>query len=211
MPGFNIGKDLPACNVQIGDNSNNIIPNTIETARSNRFELSLSIPVSGSRVRAPFGDKITTLACETISRPIVRIEKESVYNGADYINVPLRAKYEPIEVSIYEILNDSLASSLGIPSFNEYNRIAEETLIWWTRGAFDPYGSRVTYPQSRRTVATITMLSSTGTPIWYYNLHRAWPEAIMPDGLDYKTGSISKLKMTLVFDKLHEINPYDLI
>jgi len=198
MPGFNIGRILNGCNIKFGNDSKNIISNTIETARTNRFELSLSIPINNARInKTVFSDKIVTLSCQSITRPIIEIEKEVVYNGADYINVPLRAKYSPVNVVFYEILS-------GSDPTNEINATASDIVFWWTQGAWNRRSSRTTYPESRRTTASISMLTGIGTLAWKYTLYRCWPETITPTILDYENGSISKIELSLVYDKFME-------
>lgn len=202
MPGFNIGKVLSGCNLQYGTDQNDFLPNTIETARSNRFELILIPPNVGPLLF----DSRVAFACESISRPVVRSEKEQVFNGTDYINVPLRVKYEPIEITLYEILKPT---SHGNPdeTSDAYNLTALDMWDWWTQSVFDPNKSRMTYPNSRRSTIQITMFSGAGALCWSYELYRAWPEAIVPSGLDYKTGAISKLVLTVSYDKYKEIRP----
>lgn len=207
MPGFNIGSTLNGCSIKFGDDSKNIISNAIETARTNRFELSLSIPIKNARTnKIVFSDNIVTLSCQSITRPIVEIEKEVVYNGADYINVPLRAKYSPVNVVFYEILSGKIP--------NEINATASDIVSWWALGAWNRKSSRTTYPESRRTTASISMLTGIGTLVWKYTLHRCWPETITPTILDYENGSISKIELSLVYDKfmedyLPELTPSD--
>ncbi len=207
MPGFNIGVNLPGCNVQTPGFEDDILSNSIETARSNRFNLLITTPVGSVNGNA-FSDRKISLACETISRPIVKIEKELVYNGSDYINVPLRPKFEPVEIVLYEIINDPLSKSLNISQGAEsYNKTAFNVLSWWVGGVYNYTRSRANAPNARRSTVDITMTDGAGFPIWGYRLHRAWPESIEPTQLDYKTGSISRIKMVVCYDKYEEINP----
>ena len=211
MPGFNIGKSLPGCNLQFGNDASNLLPNTIETARSNRYSLIITIPAAFGG-EAPFSNRLVSLSCESISRPIVRIEKEQVFNGSDYINVPLRAKYEPVELSLYEIVKPGGGSDEPIDTVNSYNLTAESVFKWWTNGVFDYRRSRVTFPESRRTTVDILLNGGAAdSPIWAYRLYRAWPEAIMPANLDYKAGAILRTALTIVYDKYEEINPDEVI
>lgn len=213
MPGFNISQLKAGCYATIGSN-NSSLPNNLETARSNRFRLSLSIPIETGKgpILEPSG--FVTLACESITRPVRIINEEKVYNGADYINVPLRPQYEPIDAVFYEILSnnsdvekpitDIVGPGLAVANNVEHNLTVEEIMLWWTRGVFDAGGSRTTYQASRRTTVIISMLDGQGRSIWTYMLHRCWPKSIAPDPLDNKNSNILKTKVTLVYDKLTE-------
>lgn len=206
MPGFNVGIKVPGCNIQAPSFEDDILSNTVETARSNRFKLLITTPVGSINGNA-FSDRKVSLSCETISRPSVRIEKELVYNGSDYINVPLRAKFDPIELVLYEILSDSNGILTADQSAVTYNKTAFNVLTWWVGGVFNHYRSRTAVPSARRSTVEILMLNGAGYITWGYRLHRAWPEFIEPSGSDYKSGAISKIKMTVCYDKLEEINP----
>lgn len=149
---------------------------------------------------------IVTLSCESIDRPNLRINTERVWNGADYINVPLRGEYDPITVSLYEITKDIPSQRGNRPvDFRAISNLtAESILSYWTNTTFDFKQSRNNYPDARRATVSIYQLNGLGEIIWGYKLYRCWPETVSPETLDYRDSDIAKTRLTLHFDKVEE-------
>lgn len=194
MPGFNLGYDFFAFKCSDGPGivggEDSVLPNNLETSRRHRFLLTInSLAVDGINI-----PKNVTIACESIGRPNLRIIKERVWQGADYINVPLRGEYDPIDVELYELVNTD----------NDKVETLEAVVSWWKNSSFDFRGSNPAKPDKRRIIVTIAQLNGLGVPIWEYRLWRCWPEVITPDRLSSRDSDISKIKLALSFDKLEE-------
>jgi hypothetical protein len=206
MPGFDIGKEFDDCYSIFGFGNNGIAlsgqrafvgPNTSETARNNRFRISIYLNAANAEV-----SEVVSFACETIDRPIIKTVKEAVWNGADFMHVPLRqAPYDPITVVLYEIVKDYISTSF---LFNAPGRniTVAEMLKWWTNGVFDPSSSRTAYPEARRTTVSIEMLNGIGDVIWEYNLLRCWPEMIQGSSMNHTSSDISRTTLSLSFDRI---------
>jgi len=199
MPGFNVGHFFGECEDGAPglNGAPSIVPNVTETARRHRYELILSSLPGNRAADSIFFPLIVPLACESLDRPTMRIQKERVWNGADYANVPLRGEYDPINVTLYEVLRDDDSAPIA-------NWTLESVLSWWTNSSFSVIHSRPGFATSRRVTATIKMLNGLGNPIWAYRLHRCWPEVISPDSLTYKNSEIATVALTLNFDKVEE-------
>ena len=192
MPGFNLGTDFPgSCHDGSGlTGAESLLPNTTETARRHRFRLTISTEaIQGSNVFLP---DIVQIACESIDRPILRISKERVYQGADYINVPLRGEYDPVVAVFYEV--EGFDTDITVKAL----------MAWWTASSFDFVNSKPGRPEDRRANVVIEQLNGVGDPIWTYILHRCWPEIVSPDNLSYKSSDVAKTQLTLNFDKCEE-------
>ncbi len=192
MPGFDLGRIFSDCNGVGLSGEQSFISNTIETARLNRFIFATS------DVNFPIDVEV---ACEYIERPVARVQKERVWNGADYTNVPLRLEYDPISIKFYEILRDSNSEAY-------LNYSAQVISNWLSRSSFDSKNSRQGFARHRRISAFIMQLNGLGETIWSYKLLRCWPEIITPDALNYKVSDISKVQILLNFDKVIETREF---
>lgn len=221
MPGFNLGYAFTSgsCTQQtitvpdgrggtkqvtvgtaglIGNSSD--LGNTRETARQHRFKLSVTELPGVTDF-----SKIVMVACEKIDRPVMRIQSETIWNGADYARVPLRGEYDPVNATLYELLRDSGSSS---QIFSDRNMTLEALLQWWTNASFSFKHSRSGFTQARQVDVLIEQLNGTGGTIWAYRLLRCWPQILNPDSLDYKNSDISKVQVTLNFDKVIELTDF---
>lgn len=201
MPGFNLGNfgNGIGCTNAIGDGASSIVPNTLETARRHRFVARITFPPGyGFNIGGFFAAEPLLIACESIERPTSRIITERVWNGADYINVPLRVEFDPIAIVLYEITIDSIRDQRPVANVDLG---AKAALRWWTKGAFDYQNSRMNFPAARRIPIDIYALNGVGGIIWSYKLLHCWPEVIIPDGFDYKSSEIAKIRLTVQFDK----------
>lgn len=192
MPGFDLGRIFSDCNGVGLSGESRPISNTIETARLNRFIFTMSDP------NFPLDVEI---ACEYIERPIARVQKERVWNGGDYINVPLRLEYDPISIKFYEILRDSNDEAY-------LNYSARAISDWLSKASFNSKNSRQGFARHRRISTRIMQLNGLGEIIWTYKLLRCWPEIITPDALNYKISDISKIQISLNFDKVIETREF---
>jgi hypothetical protein len=198
MPGFNVGRFFDDCNGVGLVGNPNFLGNGTETARRHRFRLSVS-PLAG----VTDFQLIIPIACEQIDRPTLRIQSETVWNGADFSRVPLRGEYEPITATFYEIIQDSSASVSS--TTEDYSLTLEALLQWWTNASFSVQHSRSGFEAARRVDVLIEQLNGTGGTIWAYHLLRCWPHIMNPDSLSYKDSEISKIQVTLNFDKVIEL------
>jgi hypothetical protein len=103
MPGFNVGRFFDDCNGVGLVGNRNFLGNGTETARRHRFRLSVS-PLAG----VTDFQLIIPIACEQIDRPTLRIQSETVWNGADFSHVPLRGEYEPIGAATEDAMTKEL-------------------------------------------------------------------------------------------------------
>lgn len=209
MPGFDVGfKSIYSCGADESEGTissgykgapKSSLRHTVETARKNRFELSVNatmIRTSSGTVNFPMD---ISLACMSIDRPTLRVQKERVWNGADYINVPLRGEYDPIQAVLYEVLRDGSTKGKAIANWT-----MESVLSWWTNSSFNFQHSRTAFRDARRATVVIKQLNGAGDPIWAYRLHNCWPEIVSPDSLSYKSSDIATTAVTLSFDKVEE-------
>jgi hypothetical protein len=209
MPGFKIPIGIFSDNCNFDDIGNVIeseLPHNIEPARSYRFRLRIPyndsfqlysdgfIPPSLSEIK---GIEYFDLACESIDRPVPRMLTERVWNGANYINIPLRLEYDPINVSLYEIITDD--------EENPRNITSEVIYKWWTSTVFDIIRLKSHPPEFRRQDIVIEHLNGLGKIIWTYILHDCYPLIVNPSQLSYRTNEIATTQLQLNFDAAEQL------
>ena len=198
MPGFNIPVER-GCVQLFGDSRPTPgISNAVDTNRKCRFMFTISKTIADS---AP-DQRIFQAACEYIDRPTLKISKELVWQGADYINVPMRGSYDPITVVFYEVIDNDTIIQEQFPWFR--NVTTKVVQSWWSRYVYDFKRSR-NLPASKRDLeVNISMLDGLGRKLWSYYLLRCWPESVIPDTFSAGEADISRVKLLLSFDKVYE-------
>jgi len=205
MPGFDIGRQFENCSdLALPENARSFAGSyNVETARNNRFRISLEAVGIGLHI-----SDTTEFFCESIDRPTRKIVKETIWNGADFMHVPLRqAPYDPINIVFYETLQDNDDEGAFGYGSAATNLTVADLLDWWTRGVFSAENSRVHFPNSRRTTIRIEHLTGTDQVLWQYDLFRAWPEVIQSSQLNHSVSDISKTTVSLSFDRVIESSP----
>ena len=179
MPGFNIEGTL------IGQPSN-----TVETARSHRYVFSVLEPLKDILVYA-----------HKASRPTFETDVIKIHSGQDRIYRPGQHYWNPIEITIYEVVLSHYGSSApNMPLNNTANYLYE----WWQGTMVDTLKSRQGKPRGYRKECKLEMLDGEGNTIWKYELYGCWPSKISPSDLDYKSTDISSISMTLQIDRAVE-------
>lgn len=200
MPGFNIPNfSFGGCDTEISSEiQDSQLPNNLETARSYRFRLRILIASTFENIVETPSESLENrryfeLACESIDRPSPKALTERVWNYANYINVPLRQEYEPINVTFYELL-------VGDNPGTVVNTTAKQVFGWWTNTVFDIYNLRTHYPNTRKSTVLIEQLDGLGNAVWNYKLFNCYPITLIPDTLNHNNNNISKLQILLNYD-----------
>lgn len=197
MPGFNIkSKDWMTKTCDDGPN----IPGSvdyggpsiyIETARVHRYLFE---------VFTPFGTKADgiLLYLTKCTRPTIEIDEIVIHNGQDEIYRPGKNRWQPLELTFYEVLRDNKDAP------PDRSMTAEMMFKLWADKAIKLSRSSGFDPQSFCSDAQLDMLNGIGTPIWTYKIYRTWPIKISPSDLSYSSSNISEITATMRFDKAIE-------
>lgn len=198
MPGFNI-KFSQRCDEseKIPNASTNPYGanNLIETVRTYRYVLE---------VFEPFGTKDDgiLLYLNKCSRPSVEIDEIVIHNGQDQIFRPGKNRWNPIELTFYDILNTP-QGPYGDLAFDE-SQTASMMFELWASKTINLINSGINNPSDFCSDMQLDLLDGVGRPVWIYNIYRAWPTKITSSDLSYANNSISEISATMRFDKAEE-------
>lgn len=191
MPGFNInikescndGPQIPGSREYFGPSINT------ETARVHRFALSIF---------EPFGNLSNGILIHVskCTRPTVEIDEIVIHNGQDEIYRPGKNRWQPIEFTFYETLQDSDVPFLSMT--------AQLMFKLWAEKAIKLQRSAGGSPTNFCSDMQLDMLNGVGETVWSYHLYRAWPIKVSPKDLSYSSSDISEISVTLRFDKAME-------
>ena len=165
MPGFIIGQQATP--------SSDIPSSKVEIRRRHRWKFTTTGPSSEIAIYASQAD-----------RPTVVVDVVNIHYQQDVIYVPAKNKWNPIDVTFYEVDNPDVAKKI---------QDWIETVVKFQTSALQSSG----FKQH----AELSMLDGMGKVQLTYELLGAWPSEINPDGLDYETSDLSKIKVKLYYDK----------
>jgi hypothetical protein len=164
MPGFAIGNqsaDVPQPSA------------VVESRRRHRWRfLTLSPPVKDILIHAFKAD-----------RPKSVIDKVIIHHMQDEIYVPGKNRWEPIDITFYEVENPDVAKKL-----TEWNNRVINFL-------------NATIQTDYRTNARLQMVGGSGLETWTAQLFNCWPMKVTPETLDYSASEISTIVTTMSYDK----------
>jgi len=176
MPGFLIdGVGNPARNP----------PNTVETGRRHRYLLTLLNPLEDVLIYA-----------HKVTRPTFEAEVITVHSGQDLIYRPGKHKWNPIEMTIYDVV-----SSGGM------DNTASAIYDWWRNSMIDTSNSKQFKPADYRKNCSLEMLGGDGSSLWLYQLYGCWPSKVSPSDLQYAETAIADITITLQVDRVVESQP----
>lgn len=190
MPGFNIS--VLGCNDENAFKEDPAFKgpsNLLETGRDYRFSLDIFEPFGGRE------DGIL-LYLEKCERPSIEIDEIVIHNGQDEIYRPGKMKWKPISFTFYEVLK-------GEDSPND-NNTAGKIFELWSEKVLDLFNSRISPPNDLASDAQLSMLNGKGDPVWIYDMYRCWPTKVSPSDLDNSSNGISKITVTMRYDKARE-------
>ena len=178
MPGFLING--------VGDPAKNPA-NTVETGRRHRYLLTLLDPLKNVLIYA-----------HKVTRPTFEADVITAHNGQDLIYRPGKHKWNPIEMTIYDVV---LGPSL--PTASE-DSTAAAIYDWWRNSMIDVSNSKQFKPANYRKTCSLEMLDGSGNPLWSYQLYGCWPSKVSPSDLQYAETAIADITITLQVDRVVE-------
>jgi hypothetical protein len=169
MPGFNInGKGTGPSN-------------TMEVGRKHRFSVSMS-----------FAETDMNLNVKSITLPSIEYDEMIAHNGADYISLPGKHKYKPIDVVFYEVLSASNDSVV--------NRLIFEKLP-------NVFGGKIgsKFKDNGNTgygfITIIEREDGAGLPYLKYTLFDCSIASYDPGDLSYADNELSEVKMSVRYNR----------
>lgn len=199
MPGFNINVQNPCVgewDTELTNTPAYIGPKQdIELARSHRYKLEVLDPLGNAGASSGSG---ILLFLEKCTRPTPEIDEITIHSGQDEIYRPGKNRWNPVEFTFYEKLD-------GKPQQGALkNSAAERIYRWWAETmintAISAHNPVVDY--YRR--AELSMLDGYGADIWTYYLYDCWPVKVSPSDLDYSSTDLSRITVTLRYNKAQE-------
>jgi len=175
MPGFLIDG--------VGDPAKNP-PNTVETGRRHRYLLTLLDPLKNVLIYA-----------HKVTRPTFETELITVHSGQDLIYRPGKHKWNPIEMTIYDVV------------LEQQDDTASAIYDWWRNSMIDVSNSKQFKPAEYRKSCSLEMLGGDGGSLWLYQLHGCWPSKVTPSDLQFAETAIADITITLQVDRVVESQP----
>jgi len=175
MPGFLIGG--------FGDPARNP-PNTVETGRRHRYLLTSLDPLKNVLIYA-----------HKVTRPTFEVDVITAHSGQDLIYRPGKHKWNPIEMTIYDVV------------LEEQNGTASAIYDWWRNSMIDVSNSKQFKPAQYRKTCSLEMLDGSDNSLWLYQLYGCWPSKVSPSDLQYSETAIADITITLQVDRVVESQP----
>jgi len=170
MPGFNI----PYESRSLDDVA---LPSAIiETARSNRWEVTIFTPLND-----------IILYAHKCTRPTPSIDFAVVHRGQNEAYFPGKHRWASVDFTFYDVLTSSV------------DRTAYLFYQWYTTGVLDIENSRIAGGINKYLV-TYELLDGFGRNIYRYELINAFPIKVSPSNLDYKESSVADITVTLQYE-----------
>jgi hypothetical protein len=177
MPGFIING--------LGDPARNP-PNTVETGRRHRYLLTILNPL-----------KDVLIYAHKVTRPTFEVDIITVHSGQDLIYRPGKHKWNPIELTIYDVVT-------GGEHLLQEDDTAASIYNWWRNSMIDTSNSKQYKPKDYRENCVLEMHDGLGDPIWTYELYGCWPSKVSPSDLQYSETAIADITVTLQVDRVVE-------
>jgi hypothetical protein len=172
--------------------------NVIETARNHRYSLEILSPLVG------FSGHSTLQYAFKITRPSPEFDVITIHNGQDEIYRPGKNRWNPVDITFYEIFVGS-----GAGAGRHSTLIDQAALLiynWWGVNMLDLTRSALNRSKRYLKNCGIAMLDGGNNPIWRYYLLNCWPVKVTPSELSYQDSEIASITITLRYDKAIEMS-----
>lgn len=136
--------------------------------------------------------------CKISSRPVLSFVEQQVQHTIEIINLPGKAEWEPIKVTVYDIAGDSF-------------------MYRWLLSFYDPWYGRVSpiaEPISNlskpKKEGNLYLLDGHGKTIERWLIEGCWPRSIDWGDLDYESSEIASITFDLRYDRaiLQDVNGF---